>query len=325
MLTQTEAANLLGVAPEWIRERLSHWRAASEGAGAGASESGCPFPFMQQLLQERQARYQRVIATVGVQKGGVGKSFLAVNLAVCLAREGCRTLLIDLDPQACSTYLLAPENVDSAAGKTVLEACIEPSGSLKACIMPSAYEGLDLAPCRETARQLHRVSSPGDPAGFFSARLAELTEYDCILFDVPPAFSDIVVGAYLASALVLMPALSDVWSLEAVDFTLTDLRRECERWHRKLPECRVVLNRFSGNRNASMAARGDLLERHPELLSPVTIRDTAAVPNALNLGISIFRMSGVAPLRAEVTALARSVCPLVTDAAPAQQPAQAGL
>src|SRR5687767_6554670 len=128
----------------------------------------------------------KVIA-VANQKGGVGKTTTSVNVAACLAANGQRILLLDLDPQANATSGLGLEKKEGASAYAALLG----EGTLQERIQPTAYERLSIVPSEvdmcgaevELSRlenHLHRLKGIITP-------VAASGEYDLILIDCPPA------------------------------------------------------------------------------------------------------------------------------------------
>jgi len=174
------------------------------------------------------AEVSTCLIAVANQKGGVGKTDLAVNLACQLATAGRRVVLIDMDPQANATDYL----VDSASSvrKTTADLLMDDSVSLEDVLIKGCRDNLDVAPAdgNLSASQI-RLANDINMQFKLKKKLRSLNEapygYDFGVIDTPPSLGLLTVNALTAANQVLIPVQSQYFAMDGVVQLLETIRK----------------------------------------------------------------------------------------------------
>ncbi|GAB3298522.1 MULTISPECIES: ParA family protein [Pseudoclavibacter] len=234
------------------------------------------------------------IFTISNQKGGVGKTTTAVNLAAALATLGARVLVIDLDPQGNASTALGIEHRGETAGtyealldgeplRELMQQC--PDIDTLWCVPAT----LDLAGAEIELVNLDKRDYRLRQA--IAALLDETTgteqEFHYIFIDCPPSLGLLTINAFVAAREVLIPIQCEYYALEGLGQLISNLNLLSQDLNPQLRLTTILLTMYDGRTNLSQEVAADVREHFPQETLKVAIPRTVRISEAPSFGKTI--------------------------------------
>jgi chromosome partitioning protein len=225
------------------------------------------------------------IYAVANQKGGVGKTTTAVNMAACVAEAGYGTLLVDLDPQCNATAALGlPKDL---APNTY--SCLLDGDELAAATRPTRIDRLALVPSTpDLAGATVELPRLAGSETTLRCRLESVrSQFDQIVLDCPPSLGPLTVNALVAAERVIVPVQAEYLALEGLaQFldTLTLIRRELNP---RLELAGILLTMFDGRTRLAQDVERELRQHFPDLVLRTVIPRNVRISEAPSYGRAV--------------------------------------
>lgn len=200
----------------------------------------------------------KIIAFVN-QKGGVGKTTTAVNLAACLQAAGKSVLLCDFDPQANATSGLGAEKSGSLTSYDMVLG----GATAEECIVHTPYADLIPSTAALSGASIELVSTEGREFKLKNALSPLKDRYDFILIDCPPSLELLTLNAICAAEGLLIPVQCEYFALEGLSDLMLTLRAIKKGLNPKLDIFGVLLTMYDGRTNFSAQVAEEVRKYFP--------------------------------------------------------------
>lgn len=247
----------------------------------------------------------RVIA-FAQQKGGVGKTTSAINLAAALQERGRRVLLVDLDPQGALSAGLGLNPL--ALERTVYNVLRQGALSL-AAVVQSTEDGFHLVPANIdlAAAEIELVSEPGREYFLKEKLRAVQDQYDYVLIDCQPSLGLLTLNALSAADGAILPVQTEYFALRGMDLLFDTVRKVQARINPSLRIIGILPTMYDSRTLHAREVLEELRRTYPELLLKTIIPKTVKLPDSTIAGQSILKFQPAAPAADAYRELAKEV------------------
>lgn len=199
------------------------------------------------------------IIAIANQKGGVGKTTTAINLAASLAANDLKVLVIDSDPQGNATTGLG---IAKRSGHTTFYDVLLGQAPVSSAVLATEFDGVSIVPSDQdlVAANLELIDTTGRESRLRDVLAPIRSEYEYILIDCPPALDLLTLNALVAADSVLIPIQCEFFALEGVSQLLATVDRVRESFGRDLKIEGVLLTMYDDRTNLTRQVADDLRE-----------------------------------------------------------------
>lgn len=217
------------------------------------------------------------------QKGGVGKTTSAVNLAACIGKKGKKVLLADIDPQGNST---SGFGIDKRKIPASSYDVLTGTKTAKEAIVHTKFDNIDVMPSNMNlaGAELEIIDLPNRESLLKTAFAAIWNDYDYIFLDCPPSLGLITLNALTMADTFLVPIQCEYYALEGLSQLMNTVRQVKRRYNQYIELEGVLLTMFDGRLNLTQQVVEEVKKFFPKKVYATTIPRNVRLSEAPSYG-----------------------------------------
>lgn len=246
-----------------------------------------------------------ICIAIANQKGGVGKTTTAINIATAMAATGWKTLLVDLDPQGNASTGIG---VDAAHRDMSSYDLLVDQASLEDCTVPTKIPGLDLIPATvDLSGAEVELVGVDDRSNRLRDALAKDHEHDICFIDCPPSLGLLTLNALCAADTLMVPLQCEFFALEGLSQLLQTVEQVQQRFNADLGIVGIALTMFDRRNRLTDQVSDDVRECLGDLVFEAVIPRNVRLSEAPSHGLPALVYDHACPGSRAYMALAREL------------------
>ena len=221
------------------------------------------------------------------QKGGVGKTTSAVNIAASLGLLDKKTLLVDLDPQGNAT---SGVGIPKKSLKGTIKDVLTGETDIRNVVLPTNYKNLSIIPTNVSlsGAEFDLYNDEGSEYNLKDAFKAISDDYDYIIIDCPPSLGMLTVNAFVASDGILVPMQAEFYAVEGLSQLIATTKRVKKLYNENLNIVGILITMYNKRLLLSMQVMDELQKYYPDKLFNTTISRNVKLSEAPGFGKPVY-------------------------------------